>query len=94
MTYLVAVFLSPLYFAMKARWWAFLVNSVFYGIAVILLLTLVGAFLAPFPWLIAAVHAIMDYRKQLVDEAATVMAKKMVAALRDEPLAKTKGLDS
>lgn len=80
--YLTAIFLSPLYFAIKGRWGAFFLNSIFYGIAVVLLLTFVGAFLAPIPWFVAAVHAIMDYRKQLVEEAATVMATKMAAAMR------------
>ncbi len=85
MMYLTAIFLSPLYFAIKGKWGAFFLNSIFYGAAVVLLLTFVGAFLAPFPWLIAAVHAIMDYRKQLVEEAATVMATKMAAAMRQQP---------
>jgi hypothetical protein len=85
MMYLTAIFLSPLYFAINGKWGAFLINCIFYGTAVVLLLTFIGAFLAPFPWFIAAVHAIMDYRKQLVEEAATIMATKMAAAMRQQP---------
>lgn len=80
--YLTAIFLSPLYFMIKGKWGAFFLNSIFYAIAVVLLCTIVLAFLAPIPWFIAAIHAIMDYRKQLVEEAATIMANKMAAAMR------------
>ena len=85
MMYLVAVFLSPLYFLIKGKWLGFIINSIFYGIAVALLLTLILSFLAPIPWLIAAVHAMMAYRKQLVEEDATVMARKMAEAMRQPP---------
>jgi len=84
MTYLVAIFISPLYFMIKGKWGAFFINAIFYCTALLLLVTVIGAFLAPIPWFVAAVHAIMAYRRQLVEEDATVMATKMAAAIRQQ----------
>ncbi len=85
MLYLTAIFISPLYFAIKGKWGACLLNSLFYGTAVLLLVTFIGAFLAPIPWFVAAVHAIWDLRKQLMEEQATIIADKMAAAMRQSP---------
>ena len=85
MMYLAVIFVSPLYFMIRGKWGAFFLNSVFYGAAVMFLLTFVGAFLAPIPWGIAAIHAVMEYRKELVNEAAGVMATKMAEAMRQNP---------
>lgn len=82
MIYLVAIFISPLYFIIKGRWGAAILNSIFYGTAVLLLLTFVFAIAAPFPWMIAAIHAVWDLRKQMMEEHATIMAKKMAEAMR------------
>ena len=82
MMYLTAVFLSPLYFILARKWGAFALNSAFYSLALLLLVTIFLSFLAPIPWIIAAVHAIMDYRRRLVDEDTTMLAQKMADAMR------------
>ncbi len=85
MIYLVALFISPLYFAIKGKWGGFILNSIFYGIALLLLVTVIGAFLAPIPWFIAVVHAMWALRKQLMEEQATAIATKMAAVMREQP---------
>ena len=83
--YLIAIFISPLYFAIKGKWVAFLINSILYGAAVILLITFIGAIAAPFPWLLAAGHAVFDLRTDMIEESAEILATKMAAAMREEP---------
>jgi hypothetical protein len=82
MIYLLAIFISPVYFIVKKRWGAFLLNSIFYGTALLLLLSIVGALFAFFPWMIAAIHAVWDLRKQLMEEQATIIAQKMAGVMR------------
>lgn len=84
MMYLVVLFISPLYFLIRGKWVSFIINLIFYVLALGCLVTVVGAFLAPIPWFIAVVHAIMEYRKELVTEAATVMAAKMAEVMRQQ----------
>ena len=85
-TYLLAIFASPLYFLFEKKWGAFILNSIFYLSALFLLITFIGAFLAPLPWMIGMAHVMFDYRKKVVEQDASVMAKKMVEALRSEQI--------
>lgn len=85
MTYLLIIFISPLYFLIKGKWGGLVINSIFYGTALILLVTIIGAFLAPIPWIIAMVHGMSAYRKQILEESTTMMAAKMATAMRQPP---------
>lgn len=79
--WLFAFFCSPAYFAARGRWGAFCLNAVFYGLAVILLISMVGAILAPLFWLVGVAHAGWDMRSVMMEEAmqrqAELIAQKM-----------------
>ena len=81
MTYLIVIFCSPLYFAMRRMWGAFVLNLCFYGFAWLLLISIVGAMFSPIPWAVAVVHAMFYLRKEMIEEAATIMADKMAERL-------------
>ena len=84
MIYLVAIFIPPLYFLLRGKWLGFIVNSIFYGIALLCAVSIVGLVIAPFPWFVASVHAVWHIRKELVIENAEIMATKMAAAFREQ----------
>ncbi|MEX1258151.1 MAG: hypothetical protein WEG36_11090 [Gemmatimonadota bacterium] len=77
MKYLAIMFVSPLYFVMRKSWGAFVLNSLIYGTAVILLVSLVGAFIAPFFWAVAVGHAGWHLRKEVMAEHAEMIATKI-----------------
>lgn len=84
MIYLAVLFVPPLYFLLRKKFAAFLVNAVLYGIAVLFVLSIFGAFIAPFFWILAVMHAAWHVRKEMMPEhaemIATEMAKKMMPA--------------
>lgn len=69
---------------MRGDWVGFCVNAVLFGLAWLLLLSIVGSFLSPLPWALAVGHASWALRKQLMEEQATIMAKKMAEAMRQD----------
>lgn len=83
MRYLAVIFASPLYFLMRKNWGGFIVNSFFYGCALLLLVSIMGAMIAPFFWLIAVAHASFELRKELTVEAADLFARKMAEQMRN-----------
>jgi hypothetical protein len=83
MMYFVVLFASPLYFLIRGKIGGFILNSLFYGAALILLVSFVGAFLAPLPWFIGVGHAMWHLRKEMMEEATTLMAQKMAQAMRN-----------
>jgi hypothetical protein len=86
MMYLCAVFISPLYFILRGRWVSFIINSIFYGIACVLALSIVGLPIAPFFWIVAAAHAGYSLRKEMMVEQATLIAEKMAERMvRSQP---------
>lgn len=85
MDYLLAIFISPLYFAIKGKWGACILNSIFYGIALICLISIIGIPVAVFFWFVAMIHAVWDLRKQMMTEHATIMATKMAEVMRQPP---------
>ena len=85
MTYLCILFTSPLYFLSRKQWGGFVVNVLFYGLALLLVLTLIGAAIAPFFWIIAVGHASFAFRKEAMEEHAEILATKMAEKLREKP---------
>jgi len=85
MTYLIIIFIPPIYFLMRSDWIGFCVNSVLFGLAWLLLVSIIGAVLSPLPWALAVGHASWTLRKQLMEEQATIMARKMAEAMRQPP---------
>ena len=82
MIYLVALFLSPLYFLLRGKWGGFILNSIFYCTALFLLITIVGATVAWIPWMIAMVHAVWALRREVAEEDATRLATKIAETMQ------------
>jgi len=82
MTYLIIIFISPVYFIMRKDWLGFCINSVLFALAWLLLISIIGSFLSPLPWALAVGHASFAFRKQLMEEQATMIATKMAQAMR------------
>jgi hypothetical protein len=85
MTFLCIIFIPPLYFLTRKKWGAFIINSVFYGIACALVLTLALIFVAPIFWLIAVCHASYYWRQEKLVQHAELLANKMAENMREVP---------
>lgn len=76
--YLIAFICSPLYFAIRQRWGAFVINLVLYGLA---LLTVMIFGIGIFFWLLGVAHAMWDLsmtlRERGMQRQAELIAKSM-----------------
>ena len=80
--WILAFYCSPGYFMARGKWRACVLNSVFYGLAVVLLISLFGAISVPFfppvfaPlfWLLGVAHAGWDMRSVMM-KASPVLEK-------------------
>jgi hypothetical protein len=77
MTYLCIIFASPLYFLGRKNWGAFTLNATLYGLACLLLVTIIGAAFAPIFWALAVGHAGWHLRRELMTQHAELIASKM-----------------
>ena len=77
MIFLVIVFVSPLYFLVKKRWGGFVLNSFLYLLAVGFLVSIFGAWLAPFFWALAVGHAGWFARIDMMEKQAQLIWAKM-----------------
>jgi hypothetical protein len=84
MMYLCAIFASPLYFLIRGKWGGFFINSIFYGLAWLFLLTFVFAIVAPLFWIVAFTHASWSIRKEMAEEHAEMLATKMATKMRGQ----------
>lgn len=82
MMYLVAFFVSPLYFLIRKKWGGFVVNSIFYGLACLLALSIAFILAAPLFWIVAVMHAFWHVRKETFNEQAEILATKMAAKMK------------
>jgi hypothetical protein len=80
-TYLLALFVPPLYFATRRKWWAFVVNSFFYCVSLGFLLTIVFAIVAPLFWILCVAHAFFDLSFTMRDLAIQKQAEVLATAL-------------
>jgi hypothetical protein len=87
MTFLCVFFIPPLYFLTRKKLGGFIINSVFYGIACALVLTVPLIFVAPFFWLIAVFHASYYWRQEKMVQHAELLATKMAEKMRELPKA-------
>lgn len=78
MMYLIIIFCSPLYFIIRRRWGAFVLNTILYILA---LLTILLFGIGIFFWLLAVGHAGWYLRKELMEEQAQMIATKMAAEM-------------
>jgi hypothetical protein len=83
MMLLCVLFIPPLYFLARKKWLGFLINSVFYGMACGLVLTLALIFVAPLFWLIAVFHASYYWRREKRIQDAELLATKMAEKMRE-----------
>lgn len=76
--YLVAVFCSPLYFMLRGRWIAAIVNGGFYLLSLPLLFALGAGVIV---WMFCVVHAVWDMRavmrEQEMQRQAALIAERM-----------------
>ena len=72
----VILFLSPVYFLIRRKWFSFVVNLALYILAFATLVFFVG----PIFWLLAVAHAGWHYRKYEMHEHAKMIAAEMVKA--------------
>lgn len=81
--YFAILFIPPVYFMARGKWGAFTVNSIFYGIAWLLLITLIGAAISPLFWLMSVGHAGWYFRQEMLEKHADMIASKMAAKLKE-----------
>lgn len=82
MTYLLILFIPPLYFLSRKKGGAFILNSIFYGIACLCVLSIAGIVIAPFFWILAVGHASFHYRREAMTQHAELIATKMAEKMR------------
>lgn len=83
MTYLSIIFISPAYFFTRKKWGAFIINSCFYGLACLCILSIAGIFVAPVFWGIGVVHGLFVHRKEVVVQQADMLATKMAEKMSE-----------
>lgn len=72
--YLVAFFISPLYFLIRKQWGRFVINLTLYLLA---LLTILFFGIGLIFWGLGVAHAFFHLRKELMMEHATMIATQM-----------------
>lgn len=81
---LCVLFIPPLYFMIRGKWVGFILSGLLYGFALLCILSIIGFVLGIFVWLLAAIHAAWNYRKDMAiahaEMLATKMAEKMAQA--------------
>lgn len=77
MMYLCIIFVPPLYFLIRGKVGAFILNLILYGLAWLCVISLIGIIVAPIFWILSVGHAMWHLRKELVAEHADMIAKKM-----------------
>lgn len=81
MMYLTVILIPPVYFLMRKRGGAFVLNSILYGFACLFLITFIFAGVAPVFWMLAVGHAGWHLRKEMISEHAEMIATKMADKL-------------
>lgn len=74
---LAAIICPPLYFFLQGRPLAAGIHLIFWILSILTAIIFIGVFI----WFIQSSMACWDLRKQLMEEQATIMAKKMAEAM-------------
>ena len=85
MMYLCVFFIPPVYFMVRGKWGPFVLNAVLYGLACLLVLSLIGLVIAPIFWMLAVGHAGFHLRRELMVEHADLIATKMAEKMNQPP---------
>jgi hypothetical protein len=80
-TILGIVFLPPLYFLLRGRWGAFIINAFLCFMALVTLFFGVGMFF----WIAAIFHAGWAYRSEVMEQQAERIAGKVATRMRSGP---------
>ena len=72
--YLIAFFISPLYFLIRKKWGSFAINLILY---ILSLATILVFGLGIIFWGLGVAHAFFHLRKELMMEHATMIAEQM-----------------
>lgn len=78
MMYLIVLFLSPLYFLIRKKWFGFVINFILYTLAVIGLVTIIFFWVGIIFWALAVGHAGWAIRQEMMEKHAELIAEKMV----------------
>jgi hypothetical protein len=84
MTYLIAIFVPPLYFLIKKNWLGFIITGLLLLLSPILFMMVVLAPVALILWALCSICAVWDLRKRLMHEHATIIAQKMAEVMRQQ----------
>jgi hypothetical protein len=84
MIYLAAIFIPSPQFSPRKQWIGFVINSIFYGLACLFVLSIVGMVIAPFFWLIAMFHAMWHVKKEMFVQNAEILTTKMAEKMRQQ----------
>ena len=80
MMYLIIIFISPVYFLIRKKWGAFVLNAILYILAWITVWIFgIGIIF----WFLALGHAGWHLRKELMKEHAQMIASEMVAKMKE-----------
>jgi uncharacterized membrane protein len=80
MMYLTVIFIPPLYFILRKRWGAFVLNLILYILAWATVFFFGIGFIF---WALAVGHAGWHLRKELMREHAKIIAEEMVAKMKE-----------
>lgn len=89
MTYLAIIFASPVYFAMRKKWSAFVLNLALYLTALVLCMTIVLALGGVFLWMLAVGHAGWHLRREMMEQHARMIATSIAEQMAQSPRART-----
>ncbi len=80
MMYLIIIFVSPLYFLIRKKWGAFVLNAILYTLAWFTIFIFgIGIIF----WVLGVGHAGWHLRKELMKEQAQMIASEMVAKMKE-----------
>ena len=79
MMYLIVIFIPPLYFVIRKKWGAFILNAILYFIAWLTIFFGVGIIF----WVLSAGHAGWHLRKELMEENAEMIATKIAKKMKE-----------
>ena len=79
---LVCIFISPLYFLIRKKWAALAINAALYGLACLLVLSIILIWAGPVFWFLSVLHATWYYREERTARHAEMLATKMAEKMQ------------
>lgn len=84
MMYLIVIFISPLYFLIRQKWFGFVINLILYTLAVIGLVTIIFFWAGIIFWALAVGHAGWTIRLEMMEKHADLVATKMAEKMKED----------